>query len=98
MVFTISYLRHGIGESAATDRGAVLRAPVAQLDLGAHRNQQPPLGLNVAHLRNVFERDFVFGENGSGHAGQREFFAPDTRIVPTSGLPPRMTNLSMKIT
>ena len=27
--------------------------------------------------------------------GSAEFFAPETRMVPTSGLPPRMTNLSM---
>src|SRR5579863_2280243 len=30
--------------------------------------------------------------------GSAEFFAPDTRMVPTSGLPPRMTNLSMELT
>ena len=29
--------------------------------------------------------------------GSAEFFAPETRIVPMSGLPPRMTNLSMNI-
>jgi hypothetical protein len=29
--------------------------------------------------------------------GSAEFFAPETRTVPTSGLPPRMTNLSMKV-
>ena len=28
--------------------------------------------------------------------GNAEFFAPETRMVPTSGLPPRMTNLSIK--
>jgi hypothetical protein len=28
--------------------------------------------------------------------GSAEFLAPETRMVPTSGLPPRMTNLSMK--
>jgi hypothetical protein len=28
--------------------------------------------------------------------GSAEFFAPDMRMVPTSGLPPRITNLSMK--
>jgi hypothetical protein len=27
--------------------------------------------------------------------GSAEFLAPETRTVPTSGLPPRMTNLSM---
>ena len=29
--------------------------------------------------------------------GSAEFFAPETRIVPTSGLPPRMTNLSIEM-
>jgi hypothetical protein len=27
--------------------------------------------------------------------GNAEFFAPEMRTVPTSGFPPRMTNLSM---
>ena len=27
--------------------------------------------------------------------GSAEFLAPETRIVPTSGLPPRITNLSI---
>ena len=71
MVFTISYRGHGIGERAATDRGAVLQLAFAQLHFGAHRSQQPPLGLDVAHLGNVFEGDFILSENGRGHAGQR---------------------------
>ena len=63
--------RYGIGEQAAGDGGAVLRAAVAKLDLGAHGDQQFALGLNIAHLRNVFEDDFVFCQDGCGHAGQR---------------------------
>ena len=46
-------------------------SPSPQLDLRAHRGQQPPLGLDVAHLGNVLEGDLVLGENGRGHAGQR---------------------------
>jgi hypothetical protein len=29
--------------------------------------------------------------------GSAEFYALETRMVPTSGLPPRITNLSVKI-
>ncbi len=32
---------------------------------------KPPLGFNVAHLGNIFEGDFILGEDGRGHAGQR---------------------------
>ena len=44
---------------------------IAQFDFGAHGRQQPPLGLDVADLGNVFEGDLVFGEDRRGHAGQR---------------------------
>ena len=63
-------LGFGVGENLAADLGAVLRAAVAQLHLGAHGGQQAALGFNVAHLRNVFQRDFVLGKDGRGHAGK----------------------------
>ena len=49
----------------------MLGAAVAELDLGAHGGEQPALGLDVAHLGNVFENDRLFGENGGGHGRQR---------------------------
>jgi hypothetical protein len=42
----------------------VLRASVAEFDLGSHGSQQVASGLNVAHLRNVFEDDRFVGEQG----------------------------------
>ena len=51
-----------------------LRAAVAELDFGAHGCKQLALGLDVADLGNVFEGDFVFGEDGRGHAGQGGIF------------------------
>ena len=60
-----------IGQVLAADRGAVLRTSVAELDLCTHGHKQFALGFNVLHLRDVLEGDFVFGENGCGHAGKR---------------------------
>ena len=50
----------GIHQVAAADGGAMLRATVAELDLGAHGSQQLALGLDVANLRNVFQDDRLF--------------------------------------
>jgi hypothetical protein len=58
--------------------------------------EQLALGLDVADLGDVFEDDLVFGEDGGGHAGERGVFAPETLMVPSRGLPPRTTNLSIK--
>ena len=52
----------------------MLGAAVAELDLGAHADEQLALGLDVADLRDVFEDDFAFGEDGGGHAGERGVF------------------------
>jgi hypothetical protein len=49
----------------------VLRAAIAELYFGPHRDQQLALGFNVADLRDVFEDDLILGQDGSGHAGQR---------------------------
>ena len=64
-------LGDGVGEDAALDAGAVLGAAVAELDLGAHGGEELALGLDVADLRDVFEDDLVFGEDGGGHARER---------------------------
>ncbi len=61
----------GVGEHGALDAGAVLGAAVAELDLGAHGDEELALGLDVADLGDVFEDDLVFGEDGGGHAGER---------------------------
>ncbi len=74
MVLTISYLATGSERTRAIDGGAVLRAAVAELDLGAHGGEQLALGLDVADLRDVFEDDLVFGEDGGGHAGEGGVF------------------------
>ena len=74
----------------------MLGASVAEFDLGAHGGQQLALGLDVAHLRNVFQDDGSSVSSAAAMAGSAAFFAPLMRMVPTSGLPPRMTSLSMK--
>ena len=63
-------LGDGVGEDGAADVGAVLGAAVAKIDLGAHGGEQAALGLDVADLGDVLQDDFVFGEDGGGHAGQ----------------------------
>ena len=50
--------------------GAVLRASVAEFDLGAHAGEQLALGLDVAYLGDVFEDDLILGKDGGGHAGE----------------------------
>ena len=64
----------GSGEIGAVDGGAVLGASVAEFDFGAHGGEQVARGLNVAHLRNIFEDDRLVGEQGGGHAGKRGIF------------------------
>ena len=74
MVLTISYLASG---SERVRQQIVVRcwaAAVAEFDFGAHGDEQLALGLDVADLGNVFEGDFVFGEDGGGHAGKGGVF------------------------
>ena len=89
-------LRRWIGEDAARDRGAVLSASIAEFDLGAHRDEQLALGLNVPGTWGIFSRTTSSSVRmAAAMQGNAEFFAPLTRMVPSSGLPPRTTNLSM---
>ena len=74
MVLTRFVGRFGIHQIAAADGGAMLRAAIAELDFGAHRRQQLALGLDVAHLRNVFQNDRLVGEQSRGHRRQRGIF------------------------
>ncbi len=71
IVLTISYLATGSERMAHLMRGAVLSAAIAELDLGAHADEQLALSLDVANLRDVFEDDFALGKDGGGHAGKR---------------------------
>src|SRR5713226_9477555 len=48
----------------------MLRPAVSQFDLGAHGRQQLACGFNVAYLRNVFQNDRFFREQGGGHGWQ----------------------------
>ncbi len=77
-----------VREHGALDVGAVLGAAVAELDLGAHADEQLALGLDVLHLRDVLEDDLVLGEDGGGHAGERgvlcagDFYGAEQGIAP----------------
>ncbi len=58
------------GEIGAMERSAVLGASIAEFDFGPHGGEQVARGLNVAHLRNIFEDDRLVGEQGGSHAGE----------------------------
>src|ERR1700737_2103304 len=64
---------HGPGPSTR-DAGGVLGAPVAGFVRRAHAGEELALGLDVADLGDVFEDDFIFGEDGGGHAGKGGVF------------------------
>ena len=52
----------------------MLGAAVAEFDFCAHGGEEFAFCFYVVDLGNVFKGDFVFGENGSGHAGKRGVF------------------------
>ena len=54
----------------------MMRAAVAQFDFGSHGRQQVASGLNVAHLRNIFENDGFFSQQSRGHARQCRILSP----------------------
>src|SRR5438045_4067269 len=56
------------------DGGAVMSASVAEFDISTHRSQQVTGGLDIAHLRDVFEDDWLVGQQGGGHAGKGGIF------------------------
>ena len=52
----------------------MLGAAIAKFAGGTHGLEQAALGFDVADLGDVFEDDFVRGEDGGGHAGERGVF------------------------
>ena len=86
----------GVGEIRAVNGGAVLGAAVAEFDFGAHGGEQVARGFDVADLGNVFEDDGSSVSRAAAMQGSAAFFAPLTRMVPSSGSPPRMTSLSIE--
>src|SRR5215470_15424668 len=55
--------------TAAMNRGAVMRASVAQFDVAAHRDQQLTHCSDIANFRNALEDHGFIGEQGSRHRG-----------------------------
>ena len=62
--------RFGSGQGAGANRGAVMSSPVAEFYVGAHGGEELACGLDVAHLRNVFENHRFVGEQSRCHARQ----------------------------
>ena len=59
------------GERACANGGPMLGASVAEFNFGAHGGEELARGLDVAHLRNVFENHRFVGEQGRRHARER---------------------------
>src|SRR3954464_4401075 len=52
----------------------------------------------MSRTSGIFSRVTVSSvSSAAAMQGRAEFFAPEMRTVPTSGLPPRITNLSMEV-
>ncbi len=67
-------LGDGVGENAALNASAMLGAAIAEIDLGTHGSEQFALGLDVADLRDIFEDDLIFGEDGGSHTREGGVF------------------------
>jgi hypothetical protein len=48
----------------------MLGASETEFDFGTHRGQEFARGFYVAHLGDVFQDDWFFGEQSGGHGGQ----------------------------
>ncbi len=66
----------GRAEVATANGGAMLGAAVSEFDFGSHGGKQFARGLNVADLRDVFQDDRIFGEQGGRHRRQGRVFCP----------------------
>jgi hypothetical protein len=86
-------LRHRIAQHCAPDRRPMLRAPIPQLHLRAHRHQQLALRLDVLHLRNILEDDLILRKNRSSHAGQRRVLRPGNLDCAKQGIAPANNEL-----
>src|SRR5215471_5917112 len=51
------------------NRGSMVRAPKAELDLGSHSSHELAFGFDVPYLGNVFQDYRLFTEQGRGHGG-----------------------------
>ena len=78
--------RFGSGERARANRCPMMGASVAEFDFGAHGGEQLARGLDVAHLRNVFENDRFLGEQGCRHARQRGVLRATDADRPQQGI------------
>ena len=93
MVFTISYFATGsesVRQRMVVEFGASAGRTSAPIDESSRR------WVAMSHTWGMFSRMISSSVRiAAAMQGSAEFLAPETRIVPVSGLPPRMTNLSM---
>ncbi len=75
-------------QAAAVDGGAVMGAPVSQLDLGAHGHQQLARSLNVAHVGHVLQDHRLIGEQSRSHGRQRGILGPADANRAQQRIPP----------
>ena len=48
----------------------MLRPAISEFDFRTHRGQELARGLDVTHLRDIFQNDRLVGEQGGGHRRQ----------------------------
>ena len=60
--------RFGSGECARANRCPMMGASIAEFDFRTHGGKQLARGLDIAHLRDVFENHRFVGEQGGRHA------------------------------
>jgi len=63
--------RFGSGECARANRCPMMGASIAEFDFRTHGGKQLARGLDIAHLRDVFENHRFVGEQSCRHARER---------------------------
>ncbi len=48
----------------------MMGAAITEFDFGSHGGEQAAGGFDVAHLRDVFQDDSIFGKQSCSHAGK----------------------------
>src|SRR5215472_10592240 len=87
----------GVDQVATAECGAVVSAPVTQLHFRSHGTSRLR-SVCISRTSGMFSRTTGSSVRmAAAIAGSAAFFAPLTRIVPTRGLPPRTTNLSITL-
>ena len=84
--------RHAFADRRRIDLDAHF---VVDRDAHAHTTEQLDHRRDVAQMRHVADRHRALASSVAARIGSAAFFAPEMRTSPSSGMPPRICNLSM---